>query len=255
MTKPRSSKGTKPTKRSAVRKDSLADWYREDRRGVLALPHRHGPQVRARRSEPAPPWSPRAPRRSTARALRHEFHGASLLLVGSLEGLYRALPRLASPADRSRRDATIATGPLPRAWSPLLSLCCGSLENPRGSSCIGQSKDSSRRADDCTPWRFDPRKVHESIREDAWEFAQLCCGWIPGYIRISQLMKCADEAVSLRFRRVSQGTQLAGNVRRNIEVTNGQVNHVGEVVQVAISGRPVLDDFDNTIQALTDSIG
>ena len=56
-------------------------------------------------------------------------------------------------------------------------------------------------------------------------------------------MKCADEAVSLRFRRVSQGTQLAGNVRRNIEVTNGQVNHVGEVVQVAISGRPVLDDF------------
>ena len=33
-----------------------------------ALPHRHGPQVRARRSEPAPPWSPRAPRRSTARA-------------------------------------------------------------------------------------------------------------------------------------------------------------------------------------------
>ena len=68
-------------------------------------------------------------------------------------------------------------------------------------------------------------------------------------------MKCADEAVSLRFRRVSQGTQLAGNVRRNIEVTNGQVNHVGEVVQVAISGRPVLDDFDNTIQALTDSIG
>ena len=53
-----------------------------------------------------------------------------------------------------------------------------------------------------------------------------------GYIRISQLMKCADEAVSLRFRRVSQGTQLAGNVRRNIEVTNGQVNHVGEVVRV-----------------------
>ena len=78
---------------------------------------------------------------------------------------------------------------------------------------------------------------------------------ISGYIRISQLMKCADEAVSLRFRRVSQGTQLAGTVRRNIEVTNGQVNHVGEVVQVAISGRPVLDDFDNTIQALTDSIG
>ena len=51
-----------------------------------------------------------------ARQLVRVFHGASLLLVGSLEGLYRALPRLASPADRSRRDAPIATGPLPRTY-------------------------------------------------------------------------------------------------------------------------------------------
>ena len=48
---------------------------------------------------------------------------------------------------------------------------------------------------------------------------------------------------------------MAGNMRRNIEVTNGQIDHVGEVIQVAISGRPILDDFDNTIQALTDRIG
>ena len=34
---------------------------------------------------------------------------------------------------------------------------------------------------------------------------------------------------------------MAGNTRRNIEVTDGQIDHVGEVVQVAISGRAVLD--------------
>ena len=44
-------------------------------------------------------------------------------------------------------------------------------------------------------------------------------------------------------------------MRRNIEVANGQVNHVGEVVQVTISGRSVLDDFDNTVQAFTDGVG
>ena len=48
---------------------------------------------------------------------------------------------------------------------------------------------------------------------------------------------------------------MAGNMRRNIEVTNGQVNHVGEVVQVAISGSPILDDFDNSVKALSDGIG
>ena len=44
-------------------------------------------------------------------------------------------------------------------------------------------------------------------------------------------------------------------MRRNIEVANGQVNHVGEVVQVTISGSPVLDDFDNPVQPFTDGIG
>ena len=34
-----------------------------------------------------------------------------------------------------------------------------------------------------------------------------------------------------------------------------QVDHVGEVVEVAISRRPVLDDLDHPIQALTDGIG
>ena len=51
-----------------------------------------------------------------------------------------------------------------------------------------------------------------------------------GYIRMSQLTKCAEDAVSSRFRRLSQGTQMAGNTRRNIEVTDGQIDHVGEVV-------------------------
>ena len=44
-------------------------------------------------------------------------------------------------------------------------------------------------------------------------------------------------------------------MRRNIEVANGQVNHVGETVQVAISGGTVFDDFDNTIKTFTDGIG
>ena len=44
-------------------------------------------------------------------------------------------------------------------------------------------------------------------------------------------------------------------MRRNIEVANGQVDHVGEVVQITISGRSVLDDFDNTVQAFTYGIG
>ena len=48
---------------------------------------------------------------------------------------------------------------------------------------------------------------------------------------------------------------MAGNMRRNIEVANGQKDHVGEVIQVAISGGPVFDDFDNTVKALTDGIG
>jgi hypothetical protein len=44
-------------------------------------------------------------------------------------------------------------------------------------------------------------------------------------------------------------------MRRNIEITNGQVNHVGEVVQTAISGRSVFDDFDNPVKALPDGVG
>ena len=55
-------------------------------------------------------------------------------------------------------------------------------------------------------------------------------GRMTGYIRMSQLTKCAEDAVSSRFRRLSQGTQMAGNTRRNIEVTDGQIDHVGEVV-------------------------
>jgi hypothetical protein len=48
---------------------------------------------------------------------------------------------------------------------------------------------------------------------------------------------------------------MAGNMRRNIEVTNGHEDHVGEVAEVTISGGPVFNDFDNTVKALTDGIG
>ena len=47
---------------------------------------------------------------------------------------------------------------------------------------------------------------------------------------------------------------MAWNMCRNIEVADGQVDHVGEVVQVAISGSPILDDFDNSVEAFTDGI-
>ena len=48
---------------------------------------------------------------------------------------------------------------------------------------------------------------------------------------------------------------MAGDMRRNIEVADSQVDHVGEAVQIAISGSPVFKDFDNTVKPLTDGIG
>ena len=47
---------------------------------------------------------------------------------------------------------------------------------------------------------------------------------------------------------------MAGNLRRNIEVTHRQENHVGEVVEVAISRGPVFNDLDNSIESLTNGI-
>lgn len=48
---------------------------------------------------------------------------------------------------------------------------------------------------------------------------------------------------------------MAGNMRRNIEITNDQVDHVSKVIQVAISRGPVFDDFDNTVEAFANGIG
>jgi len=48
---------------------------------------------------------------------------------------------------------------------------------------------------------------------------------------------------------------MAGDMRRNVPVANSQVDHVGEAVQIAISGSPVFNDFDNTVKALTDGVG
>ena len=82
------------------------------------------------------------------------------------------------------------------------------------------------------------RIVHQTTELRRWEDIALIgtrvlLWYAPkeiGYIRMSQLTKCAEDAVSSRFRRLSQGTQMAGNTRRNIEVTDGQIDHVGEVV-------------------------
>ena len=44
-------------------------------------------------------------------------------------------------------------------------------------------------------------------------------------------------------------------MRRTIEIEIGYVNHVGEVVEIAISGGAVFDDFSNADKALTDGVG
>ena len=44
-------------------------------------------------------------------------------------------------------------------------------------------------------------------------------------------------------------------MRRNIEVANGQVNHVGKVIQTAISRGSVFDDFDDPVKAFADGVG
>ena len=48
---------------------------------------------------------------------------------------------------------------------------------------------------------------------------------------------------------------MAGNLRRDFEVADGQVDHVGEALEVAITGSSTLDDFDNTVEALADGVG
>ncbi len=45
------------------------------------------------------------------------------------------------------------------------------------------------------------------------------------------------------------------NLCRDIEVADGQVDHVGEVLEVAITGRSILDDFDNTVESFADGVG
>ena len=48
---------------------------------------------------------------------------------------------------------------------------------------------------------------------------------------------------------------MAGNLRRDIEVADGQVDHVGEALEVPIIGSSILDDFDNTVEAFADGVG
>ena len=47
---------------------------------------------------------------------------------------------------------------------------------------------------------------------------------------------------------------MARNMRRNIEVTNSQEDHVREVVEITVSRGPVFYNFDNTIKTFTDGI-
>ena len=68
-------------------------------------------------------------------------------------------------------------------------------------------------------------------------------------------MNCGNTAVSYGFQPISQCTQLTGNVRRNIEVADSQVDQVGEAIQVAVSRSSIFNNFDNTVKAFTYGIG
>ena len=48
---------------------------------------------------------------------------------------------------------------------------------------------------------------------------------------------------------------MTGNLRRDMEVADSQVDHVGEALEATITGSSILDDFDNTVEALTDGVG
>ena len=53
----------------------------------------------------------------------------------------------------------------------------------------------------------------------------------------------------------SERSQIARNVRRDIEVTDDEVDDVGECIQVAISAGAVLDDRDDAIESFGDGVG
>ena len=51
-----------------------------------------------------------------------------------------------------------------------------------------------------------------------------------------------------------QCTESNGNLRRDIDVPDSQINHIAEGIQRPKSTGPVFDDFDHSIQSLADGI-
>ena len=52
-----------------------------------------------------------------------------------------------------------------------------------------------------------------------------------------------------------QGTESCGNSCRDIQVSDGKEDHVGKGVESAESTGAVLDDFDDTVEALGNGVG
>ena len=53
----------------------------------------------------------------------------------------------------------------------------------------------------------------------------------------------------------SECSQIARNVRRDIEVTDNEADDPGEGIQIAASAGAVLDDLDDAIESFADGVG
>ena len=54
---------------------------------------------------------------------------------------------------------------------------------------------------------------------------------------------------------VSDCTELAWNLRRDVEVADGEIDHVGKGLQMSKPAGPVLDDLDNSVDTFCDGVG
>ena len=52
-----------------------------------------------------------------------------------------------------------------------------------------------------------------------------------------------------------QCTKAVRDLCRNVQVSNGEKNHVGEGVEIAESAGPILDDLDDTVEPFGNGIG
>ena len=64
-----------------------------------------------------------------------------------------------------------------------------------------------------------------------------------------------NESKGIAFAVFSDCTEFGGNLCRNIEVADGEENHVLERLQITKATGSVFNDFDNAVDTLTDRVG